>query len=77
MMNADQVPKEVEAMVIEAHTLGYIEFADDEKFKITEKGIDQARLLLDKLSLMERFLVMMAVPEFMDEYFKEDQEDST
>jgi Mn-dependent DtxR family transcriptional regulator len=73
-MGTEQVPKEVEAVVFEAHTLGWIEFKDDEKFTVTEKGIEQARVALDKLSLMERFLVMVAVPEMIPDDFEEDQE---
>lgn len=65
--------KEIEATILELHTLRLIEFHDDEHFTITKKGISQASEILATMSLRDKLLVILAGDVMFDEIFEDDE----
>jgi Mn-dependent DtxR family transcriptional regulator len=59
--------KLLEAAALELHTLGYIEFRDEETFWPTEKGLIKAKQIILALPMADRLLVMASIPEITED----------
>jgi Mn-dependent DtxR family transcriptional regulator len=67
MGEEDQSTKKYEAVLMELTALGLIEFKDDEHFRVTDKGLDLAREIMNKLPLSDRILIAMAAVDLWRE----------
>jgi Mn-dependent DtxR family transcriptional regulator len=63
--------KSLMVTVQELNMNGLLSFTDDEKFVITEKGMQVALKLLDKFSIRDRLLIMMMAKEIGDQIMEE------
>lgn len=63
--------KEFEVALAELTALGLVEFKDDDLFSITEKGLKEARKILDQLPLKDRMLILLGLNEETGNYFEE------
>ncbi len=66
MALSDKETKEYEAALLELTALGRIEFKDDDYFCLTEKGIERAAEVMNKLPLIDRILLIMSNNEMVN-----------
>lgn len=68
--------QDLEATLLELHTLGLIEFRNDTDFSLTEKGTAKANEAMQKLPMTERVLVMLSCAELGSKAFLEEKDDN-
>ena len=70
IMKNDEESKALEVALLELHTLGLIEFKDDETFTATEKGFDNALNVLHSLPVKDQVMLVVAVDDLLEQYFE-------